>query len=279
MQKTVKNLVLIALFLSQITFAQSPWTREKGKAYVQLGFSGIFFNQAAGKDSEAIDLPADYSDVTLQLYSDYGITSKLEAQLILPFKSLSATSNIPEVSFSESFSGLGNISLGLKYKIMDSNWKLSSGLLFTPKTSQYDDKSGFAFATGFNATTVLPYVTIGSSSGKWYYYGNIGYGYMTNDYSDYFRLNAEVGYNVIPKGHIMITIDTRNIVSQEDAFNKDEKQSFSYSDRQTYNAFGLKLNYEFIESKFGANFSVFGAAGNEYTPLAPSINLGTYVKL
>jgi hypothetical protein len=277
MQKTIKTLFFIALFLSQSTFAQSPWTREKGKAYVQLGFSGIFFNEFAGKDGKAITLPADYSDVTLQLYSEYGITSKLETQLILPFRSLSATGNILGNSISKSFSGLGNVSLGLKYKIIDSNWKLSSGLLFTPKTSQYDSES--SFSTGFNATTLLPYITLGSSSGKWYYYGNIGYGYMTNDFSDYFRFNAEVGYNVIPKGYIMITIDTRNIVSEEDAFTKAENQTFSYSDRQTYNAFGLKLNYEFVQDKFGTNFSIFGAAGNEYTPLAPSFNFGAYVKL
>lgn len=277
MQKTIKTLFFIALFLSQSTFAQSPWTREKGKAYVQLGFSGIFFNEFAGEDGKALKLPADFSDVTLQLYSEYGITSKLEAQLVLPFRSLSASGNVLGSTISESFSGLGNISLGLKYKIMDSNWKLSSGVLFSPKTSQYDEKT--SFSTGFNATSVLPYLTLGSSSGKWYYYGNIGYGYLTNDYSDFFRFNAEVGYNIIPKGHIMIAIDTRNIVSKEDAFLKDEKQSFSYSDRQTYNAFGLKMNYEFVQDKFGANFSVFGAAGNEYTPLAPSLNFGAYVKL
>jgi hypothetical protein len=275
MKKLVK-LTFLILF-TQIAQAQSPWTREKGKAYVQLGFSGIFFNEYAGEDGKADPLGLDYSDVTLQLYSEYGISSKLEAQLILPYKSLSFSGELLGNKISESFSGLGNISLGLKYKIMDSNWKLSSGILLSPKTSQYDAKT--SFSTGFNATAVLPYVTVGSSSGKWYYYGNVGYGYMTNDYSDYFRFNAEVGYNVIPKGHIMIAVDTRNIVSKEDAFVKDNKQSLTYVDRQTYNAFGLKMNYEFVQDKFGANFSIFGAAGNEYTPLAPSFNLGAYVKL
>jgi hypothetical protein len=274
--KKLAKLTFLILF-TQVAQAQSPWTREKGKAYVQLGFSGIFFNEFAGENGKAEKLGADFSDVTLQLYSEYGITSKLEAQLVLPFKSLSSSGELLGTKISNSFSGLGNISLGLKYKIMDSNWKLSSGLLLSPKTSQYDDKT--SFSTGFNATGVLPYVTVGSSSGKWYYYGNVGYGYMTNDYSDYFRFNAEVGYNVIPKGHIMIAIDTRNIVSKEDAFLKDNKQSLTYIDRQTYNAFGLKMNYEFVQDKFGANFSVFGAAGNEYTPLAPSINFGAYVKL
>jgi hypothetical protein len=275
MKNNFKLLILVFFCMTQSTFSQSPWTREKGKAYVQLGFSGIFFNQYADSKGDKVDLPSDFSDVTLQAYGEYGITNELEAQLVLPFKSLS--SSVTNAIESRSYSGLGNISLGLKYKILDKDWKLSGGLLFTPKTSQYDDKSDFS--TGFNATTVLPYVSIGTSAGKLYYYGNVGYGYMTNDYSDYFRLNAEVGYNVIPKGHIILALDTRNIISKEKAFDNDLKQSISYPDRQTYNALGLKLNYEFTQDKLGANFSVFGAFGNQNAPLAPSINLGIYAKL
>ncbi len=284
--KNITKLTFTLFLISQLASAQSPWTREKGKAYIQMGFSGIFFNTVADKNGDKKELNADYADITIQAYAEYGITSKLETQLILPYKSLSATNNVitttttTTVATTKSFSGLGNVSLGLKYKILDSKWKLSSGLLFSPKTSQYDEKTGFV--TGFNATVVLPYITVGSSGGKWYYYGNIGYGYMTNNYSDYFRFNGEVGYNVIPKGHIIFAIDTRNIVSQESAFsdlNELTKQSPSYRDRQSYNALGLKLNYEFLKDKFGANFSAFGAFGNEYAPLAPSLNLGAYVKL
>jgi hypothetical protein len=272
--KNLTKLTFTLFLISQFASAQSPWTREKGKAYVQLGFSGIFYNQAQ-IDGKTVDLNADISDVTLQIYTEYGITNKLEVQAILPYKSVGYDSKILTVS--ESFSGLGNISLGLKYKVFDKNWKISTGLLFTAKTSTFDEKK--KLGTGFDASTVLPYVSVGTSSGKWYYYGNVGYGYMTNDFSDYFRLNAEVGYNVIPKGHIILALDTRNIVSNEYAYVTKKNQWESNLDRQTYNAFGLKLNYEFTKDKFGANFSGFGAFGNNNAPLAPSINLGVYVKL
>lgn len=275
MKKTVKILIVVTLLSFHFSNAQSPWTREKGKAYVQLGFSGLFYNQIADEDGEKVDLNTDVTDMTIQTYAEYGITNQLEAQLILPFKAVAYQEDNSSVT--QSFAGIGNITLGLKYKVLDKNWKISTGLQFSPKTSQFDEESDLS--TGFNASTALPYVSVGTSSGKWYYYGNIGYGYMTNDYSDYFRLNAELGYNVIPKGHIILALDTRNIVSKEDAFEKDEKQWPSYIDRQTYNAFGLKLNYEFLKDKFGANFSAFGAFGNQNAPLAPSINLAAYVKL
>jgi hypothetical protein len=273
MNKEIKILCLIVFGLSQATLAQSPWTKEKGKAYVQLGFSGIFFNKAK-IDGKTVDLKSDYSDVTLQLYNEYGITDKLEAQLVIPYKSVVRT-DIGGIT--QNFSGIGNINLGLKYKIFDKNLKISTGLQYWAKTSRYDATSNLS--TDFDASTMLPYLTIGSSSGKWYYYGNIGYGYMSNDFSDYFRFNAELGYQIIPQGHIILALETRNIVSSEDAYTTNQKQWISYLDRQTYNAFGIKLNYEFTKDKFGVNFAGYGAFGNNNVSLAPSLNLGVYAKL
>jgi hypothetical protein len=267
------NLLIIALLLVNNIHAQSPWSMDKGKAYVQVGFSGLFYNQAEIK-GKTVKYNGDFTDITIQAYSEYGITNKLEAQLIVPFKNVGFA---PNVGTKTSFSAIGNITLGLKYKFFDKNWKISSGVQILPKTSQFDAKSGLS--SGFNATTIIPYISAGSSAGKWYYFGNFGYGYMNNDYSDYIRIGAEVGYNVFPKAHIMLALETRNIVNNENASTNDAKQWASYLDRQTYNALGLKINYEFVKDKFGANFSAFGAFGNNNAPLAPSLNFGLYTKL
>jgi hypothetical protein len=275
--KKMKKLTLIfigCIAFTQLATAQSPWTREKGKSYIQLGFTGLFYDEIK-RDGENVVLPADINDVTLQAYAEFGITNKLEAQLIVPFKSVGYESKIGTTS--ESLSGLGNVSLGLKYKLYDKKWKISSGLLYTANSITKDSDIGLT--TGFNANTILPYVTAGSSSGKWYYYGNLGYGYMDNDYSDYFRASFEVGYEVIKNGHLMFILDTRNIVSKEDAFDNDEFQWPSYLDRQTYNAIGIKGNYEFKKDKFGANFAIIGATGIDNAALAPTLNFGLYTKL
>lgn len=274
MKNEFKTIVIIILFFSKLASAQSPWTKDKGKAYVQLGFSGLYYNKAQ-LDGEKVNLNANYSDVTLQAYSEYGITNKLEIQAILPYKVLASKNQTTLIS--RSFSGIGNITMGIKYRVFDKKVKISTGLLFTEKTSKYDDKSGLS--TGFNARTILPYVSIGSSNDKWYYYGSLGYAYMDNDYSDYLKVGAEIGYNIIPKGYIMLVLETRNIISKEKAFKNDFKQSISYTDRQTYNAVGLKTNYEFTKDKFGVNFSIFGAFSNDNVPLAPSLNIGIYTKV
>ena len=273
MKKSISTLILIIAF-TQLATAQSPWTRDKGKAYVQLGFTGLFYDEIQ-LDGEKVVLPNDVSDITLQAYAEYGITSKLEAQLIVPFKSVGYESKLG--STSESLSGLGNVSLGLKYKLYDKKWKISAGLLYTANSIKKDSDIGLS--TGFNANTFLPYITTGSSSGKWYYYANLGYGYMDNDYSDFFRASFEVGYEVIKNGHLMFILDTRNIVSKESAFDNDVNQWPSYLDRQTYNAIGIKGNYEFKKDKFGANFAVIGATGIDNAALAPTLNFGLYTKL
>ncbi len=263
-----------ALVVTHAAVAQSPWTREKGKAYVQLGFTGLFYDEIQLEGEKTV-LPVDISDVTVQLYSEYGITDKLEAQLIIPFKSVGYETKVG--SNSESLSGLGNVSMGLKYKLYDKKWKVSSGLLFTANSITKDSDIGLT--TGFNANTYLPYVSAGSSINKWYYFAKAGYGYMDNDYSDFINATFEVGYEVIKKGHLIFILDTRNIVSKEDAFDNDEFQWASYLDRQTYNAIGIKGNYEFKKDKFGANFAIIGATGIDNAALAPTLNFGVYTKL
>jgi hypothetical protein len=273
MKEIILTLVL-TVTCSQLAISQSPWTREKGKAYVQLGFTGLFYDEIKLDGKNEI-LPNDYSDVTLQGYAEYGITNKLEAQLIVPFKSVGYQSKLGSVS--ESLSGLGNVSLGLKYKIYDKKWKISTGLMYTANSITKD--AAIELTTGFNANTFLPYLVAGSSSGKWYYFANLGYGYMDNDYSDYFKATFEVGYEIIKKGHLIFVFDTRNIVSKEDAYDNGAFQWPSNLDRQTYNAVGIKGNYEFKKDKFGANFAIIGATGIDNAPLAPTLNFGLYTKL
>ncbi|WP_395076405.1 hypothetical protein [Flavobacterium sp.] len=273
MKAQLKTILILALVFVQFAQAQSPWTRQKGKAYVQLGFSGIFYDKLESK-GKTVDLPHDVTDITSQVYGEYGITDKLEAQLILPFKIVGYKGKTN--NFSESLSGIGNVNLGLKYKIFDGNWKISAGLQYAFNSITKDNVKDLS--TGFNAETALPYITFGTSSGKWYYFGNVGYGYMSNTYSDFFKFSAEVGYSVTEKSHLIFVLDTKNIVSKEEAFNTDSYQWASYLDRQSYSAVGLKFNYEFSKDKFGLNFAALGAFDLDNAPAAPSFNFGLYSK-
>ena len=269
-----KYSTILLLLIIQLGFAQGPWVREKNSAYIQLGGTSLQYDKQQQKQ-KLVDLNSNVSDITTQLYVEYGLGKKLEALIVVPYKIISE--NVKIVNIKNNISGLGNVTFGLKYNLLNGNWKISPGLHYIANSIQKSNTSGLT--TGFNAATIFPYVSAGSSSNKWYYFGNFGYGHMNNNYSDFLRIGAEVGYNVIEKGHIMLVLDNRIIVSKEEAFNTDPSQWTSYSDQQSYMAAGLKLNYEFKKNKFGANFSAIGAFALNNAPAAPTLNFGIYTIL
>ncbi len=275
MKKIISFLILCVIISIDIN-AQGPWTKEKGKGYIQVGFSSIQYDKTQYNANE-LATGNNNTDVTLQLYTEYGLTNKLEVQLILPYKMVESTNKITNVS--KTLTGISNTTLGLKYLLQDKKWKISTGLQFSTRSNNKDNLKGFR--TGFEASTFLPYFTFGSSSNKWYYYGNIGYGLMTNNYSDFVKIAGEVGYNIIPKGHLMFVFDAKNIVTKESFYTIDNvsyRNTANYLDRQSYFAVGIKGNYEFVKNKFGANAAFIGALNTNNTPLAPSINFGIYAK-
>jgi len=272
--KNYSFFIICALFSTSLFYAQSPWLQGKNKAFVQLGFSGIFYDEVKFENTTQGGL-ADFSDVTIQVYSEYGITDKLDALAILPYKSVGyetkATGN------KENLGGLGNVTLGLKYLICDSKWKLSAGVNFIGNSGTSDFDKGLR--TGFQSNTYLPYLSVGSSYGKWYYFANLGYGFMSNDYSDYLKVGAEVGYRFLKNTHIIAVTDLRNNVDNGKLSNNLNYQNTGfYLDGQQYLAAGLKLNHEFIADKIGANLSALGAFNLDNIPNAPSVNIGVYTK-
>ncbi len=273
-KKNLKYFIVLTALLTQFLKlgAQSPWTREKGHAYLQTGSSFLYISRAI-VDNQTVTLNKQITDITPQFYGEYGITNKLEVQTILPYK----TFFIKNESSNNSFNGVSNPTIGLKYKISDKKWKWSGGVSYSANFSKYDLNTGLS--TDFNANTILTYTSLGSSKGKFYYFFNIGYGYMDNDYSDYLKIVTEVGYNFVPKAHLILVLDARNIISKENAFVNDNEQSLVYLDRQTFNGFGLKMNYEFIKDKFGTNLSTFGGFNNNNVPLGLAVSLNIYLKI
>ncbi len=277
MKKAITLIVFLNVFFSTIQ-AQGPWTKGKNKAYIQAGFSGIFYDKVRVNEKD-VTLEADISDVTTQIYTEYGITNKLDISLIVPFKTITAKSKIG--SNQESISGISNITLGLKYKFYDHDWKISGGIYFSGNTSTANDLKGLR--TGYGANTILPYVTAGSSQGKIYYFANIGYGYMSNEHTDFLKVGAEFGYKFLQKTHVILNLDLKSALSKEKYFDSLENSfyqaSTTYIDKQQFFGVGLKLNHEFIPEKFGANLGAIGAISQNNLPLAPSINFGIYYKI
>ena len=111
--------------------------------------------------------------------------------------------------------------------------------------------------TGYGANTFFPYVTIGSSTGKFYYFSNIGYGYMTNDYTDFIKIGGELGYKILAKTHFILNLDLKKPLTTEKYFDSTENNLYQFStnyiDSQQFFGLGFKINHEFVTDKFGAS--------------------------
>ena len=276
MNKLIFASVVILVFTN--VFAQGPWTKGKNKAYLQIGFSGIFYDKVQ-INKKPVDLNVNISDVTTQFYGEYGITDQLDCTLILPYKSIAATSKVGNLK--SDISGLSNITLGLKYKLLDNKWKISSGLFYS--ASNFKANESIGLRTGFGANTYLPYVTAGSSSGNFYYFGNIGYCYMSNDYTDFLKVGGEIGYKVATKSHLILNLDLKQPLKAEKYFDSIDNSFYQFSttyiDKQQFIGLGLKFNNEFIDDKFGANLGINIATNIDNLPSKPSYNFGVYYKL
>ena len=276
--KTKIYFSLALTLLNTIVYSQSPWTQGQNKAYIQVGLSGIFYNKIRSNEQN-IDLNKSISDITSQLYTEYGVTNNVDATIILPYKTIDV--KYINNSAPESLSGFGNISIGLKYKFYDHKWKMSAGFLFSANSIKSNQIA--ALRTGYEAATWFPYLAVGSSNNKIYYFTTFGYGNVSNNYTDFIKTGGEFGYNFIKKTHLILNVDFKKALKTESYFDSDSNAIYSstalYNDRQEFNAIGIKINHEFKTDKFGINIGAIGAFYLNNLPAAPSFNTGIYYKL
>ncbi len=278
----MKKLLIIALFsiIQFNSFAGGPWVPGNKKAYIQAGWSGLFYKTVM-LNNVSTETGANNYDNTYQIYSEIGLGDRGLVKVILPFKQMGYTSILPTV-LSGSISGLGNVTLGGKYLLLDKNIKISAGVDIQTGISKKDDLLGLR--TGYEAITVLPYFSIGSGFKKSYLSADLGYGMMSNGYNSFLKVNAEAGYKVTKKLYTILIFDIKNPINKGTfgegvATEKKYQKNGAYVNNQSFLGLGLKLNYEIKENKFGVNISTLGALSANNVGMNPSFNSGLYIKL
>lgn len=277
--KFVLSLFVLHFFNCSI-LAQGPWIREVNKSYWQLGVSALSYDRVR-YDNAVIQTNRTNYDITNQLYVEYGLYEKIDVTLILPYNFMGYKSKTG--ASDNSINGFGNITIGSKYNLINKKTKVSVGALISMPAFKSDDVYGLR--TGFESTTVKPFITLGGSSKRFYYYINSSYGLMTNNYSDYLEVSGEFGYNVKKRIHLIVNGSIREPITNELFYSRDQPSySFTgnYLDQQKYVVYGIKINYEFVENKYGLNTGIIsglnGALGATNIPVSRSYNFAIYRK-
>lgn len=74
---TRRTLLLFAfLTVSILPVLAGPWLPGARKGFVQLGYSGLYYNSVFGSNGSELVSFRNTSDVTLQLYAEYCIGEK-----------------------------------------------------------------------------------------------------------------------------------------------------------------------------------------------------------
>lgn len=279
----MRRILLFPLLLSltpALVRAGGPWVRPFRKGFFQVGFSGLYYNAVFNPLGTQRNVFRDNRDLTFQLYTEYGFARNWELRAVVPFKSMqTGTSENPALNPvpAGTLNGLGNLGLGLKRALIDKNVKLSVGVDVLANTFRNDDRLGLR--TGYEGWTVLPYLSLGSGTKRAYYYLEAGYGVMTQEYSNFLKINGELGYRFGSRFWLAGTLDFRT-PQRNGKFTNTEPYllTAAYLNDQLFLGTGIKAAYDLKPERLGLSASVIGAVGGENVPFSRSYNVGVYLK-
>jgi len=276
--------ILILLCAVASLQAQSPWTQEKGGGFGQVSFMAIpTYNTFFTKDFEDMSRISDqdYTEISAQAYVEYGILENTSIVFSAPFKVLTAsepTIDIDPFPFeSGTLAGLGNIRLAVRQGILTDGVHLAAQLMAELPTRSQDDATGLR--TGYDAFTIHPSLSVGAGLGKGYIYGYGGVGFRNNEYSNYWNIGLEGGYNPFEKLWAMLFFDVYQSFENGNRTDLDSyRASGFYVNDQEWASLGAKLLFN-INDKIGltAATTLSAFAGNQ-VPKSPSVSIGVFTE-
>jgi len=259
---------------------QSAWTQEKGKVYSQITFSSISnFSEVFGNPEYTTE--RRITDQTLQLYVEYGYSNNITLIANIPFKFIKTGDvtnalNANSLTISDSKSNLGNIEIGMKYKLYDKKWIISSQLNVEANTSSFDARSGIR--SGYNAWAFTPTINIARSFNSFYIQGFSGVNLRTNKYSSNFKLGGEIGTKPLKKLWLILYVDfLKSFNNGSIVLPQSNRLTSLYVNNQEHGSYGLKSIYMFSE-KTGVNGSFGGAFYGNNVAKRIALNFGLYHK-
>jgi len=272
---------LILLAFTTPLIAGGPWTQQKGKGFAQVSFSFIpTYDGIYNSDGDNFTTNRDVSDITTQLYAEYGITPFLTLSADLPLKFVSTADDVREGSFPEelesgSKNALGNVGIALKAG-KRFNALLAAITLKTELPAGEPD-AATGLATGVDAFGITPGVSLGTSGEKYYVSGDIGLRFRNNDFSDDFLFAGEAGARVANRFWLVGVLDVRQTITDPANITGNTFQTGLYADGQEWVATGVKVLAD-INPRFGISLSSFGAFDGNLVASSPSYTLGAFWK-
>ena len=279
MKKLLLGLSLLLLSLNLM--GQSAWNLKENSWYTQLNYTRIGpYSDLFVNGSETAIVPREIEDNTIQFYGEYGINNKTTLSFSLPVKFIKTgsqtTQNDPTI-LADKITSLGNIGFGIKRNLFNNGMVISAGLGVEANTSTYNDASGIR--TGYNAWTITPAIFFGKGFNKLFVQGNVSVGFRTNNYSQFFRGGAEVGYKFFGRLWTIFYLDYKaSFKNGTIQLPENNLLTSLYVDNQEYAGYGLKAIYE-LNNQLGVTAGLGGAFSANAEARKAAFNLGVFMKI
>jgi len=171
---------------------------------------------------------------------------------------------------------LGNITAGVRHNLYRGTFVVSGSFQLEARTGNYDSSSDIA--TGLDAWSVIPSVSIGTGTNKFFAQANVGIALRTNDYSHGFQANGEVGYKLFDRAWFIGRLDFIDSFENGDVnIPVGQLSTLLYANDQEYAGYSLKAIVE-LTNELGITAGTGGAFSANLLPRKAALSFGLYYK-
>lgn len=278
---TWANFILLIFLLHSSKIFAGAWNLDKGRSYTQFGFTYLYYSQLLNGFDQNIDLKRSITDNTIQFYSEYGLSKKVNLILNIPFKMVSSAESLNSVkndpyqsdTLSEnSLVGISNISFGLRFGLIDRSYVLTAQLDIINKMHRYDDASGLQI--GYDARFINPSLHYGKGWNRAYLQIQTGLMLNTGNYSQNVFGNIELGKRIGKKeNYLVFRADVKLPVSNGTFDERNAVQTGLFRDNSSFISPGLKWIGD-LGRQYFLNIAAYGAVYSRFEGAQATLNFG-----
>ncbi|MEQ8324392.1 MAG: hypothetical protein RIC15_08925 [Vicingaceae bacterium] len=261
----------LLLSLALVELQAQAWNKSKGSGYVQVSSTFLSYDRLLNGSEESVDLKRKITDNTVQLYGEIGLSNKLNAIVILPYKFTASSDNITAAKndpFTEdtlesgSLNGFSNPELGIRFGLLNKSIVLSAQLTVGARLHQYDSTTGLQI--GYDAWLVNPILMVGKGWSENYLQAGLGIRLNTGLYSQNFVAMIEGGQKFFDgKTFLALRFDVKIPLTKGTFDEGNAIQTALFRDNSSYISPGVKVIQSLSDHLF-LNLAIYGAVYSEF---------------
>jgi protein XagA len=258
----------ILMSFTAVTCFAGAWTLQKGKIYDRLAVNYYFADREFDDEGHRNDLADNgkFRDYNINNYIEFGLTDKITLINSLYFKKIEKEDDVKETKTY----GIGDIDLGVKYKLTEGTWGIFSTQALVKIPEAYDEDDDLPLGNGqYDLELRVLYGRSLYPAVPGYCNVELGYRWRLDDPSDEIRYLIEFGIDITKSLYGRVKLD--GTYSMDNGEHFDETGNPTTTNSFDIGKLDMTLGYKINKSwgiEAGYMPAIYGqniAAGATYT--------------